>query len=1474
MSIKYSVALALLCASSAQATNVFINEIHYDNASTDVGEFFEIAAPIGTDLTDWSVALYNGNNGGTYGTIDLSTETLVENAGYGFVAISPSSIQNGSPDGLALIDNLGAVVQFLSYEGAMTATSGPASGLTSEDMGVSETGATPVGFSLQLAGSGSVYADFAWQSPAVATSGAANNDQTFVEGGGGDPSEPDVISGSVCTSCPDVPIIKDLSLYDAAAYYAAAQTEVDLGSSADVIKTAINDIIATDHKNLSYSDVWTSLTYTDEDPENTDNVILWYSNRSQAKSTNGSGPASNNPDNWNREHSWPRSHGFSSDSYEAHNDIHHLRATDISINGSRGNLDFDNSDSPLSESPNNRVDGDSFEPRDEIKGDVARMMFYMDTRYEASGSDSTPDLVLVNRLTSTSEDKLGLLCTLVAWSAADPVDASEQLRNNRIYELQGNRNPFIDNPAWVEVVYPAAECDSNGGGDDGGGDDGGGDDGGGDDPTATSGVVFISEYIEGSSFNKAIELYNPTANSIDLAAGNYVLSRYSNGGTSPSAISLTGIIPANGTYVVANTQANADILDKADQISGSISHNGDDDYVLTADGTVLDAFGQVGVDPGSSYGSGEFATANNTLIRNPDVYSGDTVVDDVFDPSIEWTGRGNNNSDDLGMHTITPQEIYFSEYIEGSSSNKALEIYNPSGTELDLAAGNYSVELYSNGRELSEGPTNSLNLTGTIAGGDVYVIANSSAVQAILDEADTTSTITFFNGDDALVLLKDGVPIDSIGRVGEDPGSAWTGNGVSTANNTIVRKASITSGDTILDDVFDPSVEWEGFPSNTFDNLGSHNGGSDDGGTGVCCDEVTFIHDVQGSGDTSSLVGEMVKVEGVVTASLTDISGFFVQEEDADADADPATSEAVFVAYSGDLPAVGSLVSVIGSVSENFARTQLTASEAPEILSTGNAAPAVSALTLPFANSAEAETMEGMLVATAQALVVTDNYALGRYGEVTLSSERLFTPTNVFAPGSTQASELEAANALNRILLDDGNSAGNPEVVVYPTGGLSAANTLRLGDTVASLTGIMDYSFGNYRVIPTQDPTFVATNARTAEPDLALGNLKVASLNVLNYFNNIDGNGSICGPTASSSCRGADSELEFERQKAKTVAAIVAMDADIVGLMEIENNGFAAGSAIDDLVTAINAIMGEGTYSIVNPGAPIGTDAITVAFIYKSSVVSLSGAAQILDSSNSISDENGPLFKDNKNRPALTQEFALLENGESLVISVNHLKSKGSGCGAGDDSTNGQGNCNLTRTRAAQALSAFLAAQFPEKATLIIGDLNSHAKEDPINALEQAGYTNLVEQFGGDTAYSYSFSGLLGYLDHALGNDQALDKVVDVTEWHINADEPISLDYNVEFKAEANISNYYAPDAYRMSDHDPVLIALQLEAETLVGDWDSDGDVDINDIRALTRAIQFGQVIDLSFDFNNDGIVNIRDVRGMSALCTRTRCAA
>lgn len=236
-------------------------------------------------------------------------------------------------------------------------------------------------------------------------------------------------------------------------YYDAA-----LNLTGQSLKQALATISAQGHNRMTYSQVWDALKYTDEDPDNSNNVILFYSQRSQLKEFTAGN--SNDQDAWNREHIWPKSLGFKNSNQWGYTDIHALRPSDVSINSARSNKVYDNSTDALSESPENRFEQDSFEPRDSMKGDAARMIFYLATRYEGNDSNNTnmPDLTLINsRNSRTGVAKFGVLCTLVEWSNQDAVDTWEQRRHERAVERQGNRNPFIDNPQWVNELY-ANKC--------------------------------------------------------------------------------------------------------------------------------------------------------------------------------------------------------------------------------------------------------------------------------------------------------------------------------------------------------------------------------------------------------------------------------------------------------------------------------------------------------------------------------------------------------------------------------------------------------------------------------------------------------------------------------------------------------------------------------------------------------------------------------------------------------------------------------------------------------------------------------------------------------------------------------------------------------------------------------------------------------------------------------------------------------
>ena len=178
---------------SAQAASVFFNEIHYDNIGADTGEAIEIAGPAGTNLAGWSILLYNGNGGAPYGTLDLSGIIMDQQNGFGTLDFSRAGIQNGSPDGLALVDATDMVIQFLSYEGPFMALEGLAIGMTSIDIGVGESGTTAVGNSLQLIGIGTDSSDFTWTGPIINTFGAVNTRQIYTEGGQQPVPEPSTI---------------------------------------------------------------------------------------------------------------------------------------------------------------------------------------------------------------------------------------------------------------------------------------------------------------------------------------------------------------------------------------------------------------------------------------------------------------------------------------------------------------------------------------------------------------------------------------------------------------------------------------------------------------------------------------------------------------------------------------------------------------------------------------------------------------------------------------------------------------------------------------------------------------------------------------------------------------------------------------------------------------------------------------------------------------------------------------------------------------------------------------------------------------------------------------------------------------------------------------------------------------------------------------------------------------------------------
>jgi predicted extracellular nuclease len=609
-----------------------------------------------------------------------------------------------------------------------------------------------------------------------------------------------------------------------------------------------------------------------------------------------------------------------------------------------------------------------------------------------------------------------------------------------------------------------------------------------------------------------------------------------------------------------------------------------------------------------------------------------------------------------------------------------------------------------------------------------------------------------------------------------------------------------------------------------------------------CGDTTVAIHDIQGSGASAAVTG-FVTTQGVVTGDFetsAGISGFYIQ--DPAADADPDTSEGILV-YTGPVTNavnVGDFVLVSGYARERFAQTAIQGAANDNnagvpasnitLCSTGNPLPAPTEVLLPVASIGDFEKYEGMYVEFTQNLVISEYFNYDQFGEIVLAlplagETRAFSGTAIDAPGAA-ANARTLANSLSRITLDDANNNSNPPVLRHPDGlPFSNTNDFRGGDHVQNAIGVLGYDFNLYRIYPTGPADFTKSNPRPAAPASTGGRLTVAAQNTLNFFltpdyPSGDPRDNACGPANNVECRGWDFDqpTELTRQRDKLLATLEGLNADIIGLNEIENSTGVdpLGDPTNGIVAGLNDYFGAGTYSSIDAGT-IGTDAIKVGIVYRPGKVTPVGAYKLLTSS------VDSRFIDTKSRPVLAQTFVENATGERFTVAVNHLKSKGSACtDIGDaDTGDGQGNCNLTRTAAAKALVDWLATDptgSSDSDFLIIGDLNSYAMEDPITAIKAGpddtlgtadDYTNLVNAYLGQYAYSYTFDGQAGYLDHALSSPTMTGQVSGVAEWHINSDEADVFDYDTSFKPPEQEA-LYEPRAYRSSDHDGVIVGLNL----------------------------------------------------------------
>lgn len=786
----------------------------------------------------------------------------------------------------------------------------------------------------------------------------------------------------------------------------------------------------------------------------------------------------------------------------------------------------------------------------------------------------------------------------------------------------------------------------------------------------------------------------------------------------------------------------------------------------------------------------------------------------------------------------------------GAFRNDFIELYNP--TTSDIPLGGLSLQYRSN----AGGVGGNLALQGSVAPGGYFLVQaalGNNADQPALPTPDAESTLAL-SGTGGQVLLVNGTANftatgDLAGNTGlvdmvgwgtstnsfEGAAAPATTNGTSVARAVVGVDSDVNSADLVA-----------GVPTPT--NSGAEPEEPEEPEEPAEIPTVT-IAEIQGTGDATPLPATRVRTRGVVTAAYPSggFDGFYMQTEGTGGEAKvaPAASDAVFV-YGGTggfgdaTPRVGDLVEVVGVPGEFNGLTQLNASTLPsEVVVVGEPTVEVKAraFALP-ATAAEREMYEGELVAPTDTYTVSNNFNLNNFAEIGLAvgDTPLLTPTEVAAAADTDAiAAVKADNFARGVAIDDGatwNYLTSYNGIALPW--ITKDQPVRVNAS-ATITEpvVFDYRNNAWKYQPTtqlragaQAPaTF--ENTRTAAPEEVGGNLKLATFNVLNYFTTTgqdwvaSGNGRTCtyfndregNPIGANRCdpngpRGAATDASFERQQQKIVAAINAIDADVVSLEEIENSrslGKPRDEALSALVEALNTAAGSELWAFVpSPEAlPASEDVIRTAFIYKPAALETVGDSRILTDSSAFSNARQPL----------AQAFVPVDGDDedAFTVVVNHFKSKSNSTppATGDNANGEQGAFNGDRTRQAEALVTFtdeVAAEFGTEAVFLTGDFNSYSQEDPMQVLYEAGYTNLQSE----GEWSYSFSGQSGSLDHVLANDAALESVTGSDIWEINAVESVAYEYS---RYNYNLTDFYAPNPYRSSDHEPHVVGISTQDE-------------------------------------------------------------
>ncbi|MGR4069334.1 ExeM/NucH family extracellular endonuclease [Billgrantia sp. C5P2] len=522
---------------------------------------------------------------------------------------------------------------------------------------------------------------------------------------------------------------------------------------------------------------------------------------------------------------------------------------------------------------------------------------------------------------------------------------------------------------------------------------------------------------------------------------------------------------------------------------------------------------------------------------------------------------------------------------------------------------------------------------------------------------------------------------------------------------------------------------------------------------------------IKGVGERTALPsGQEVIADGVVTGAFLGrdrLDGFYLQQATEHGPVGLFVYMPTATSSDAELIAPGRHLQLHARTGEYRGQVQLQRVERIETCASDRLLEP-KAVEWPLGES-ELETLEGLLLEFPQPLIVTGNYELARYGSLRLADTRLFRPTNT--PGDTQQRDI--------LVLDDGSYRAFPSPIPY----LDADSSRRVGSSVQGLTGILSHAFDAYRLHPILEPHFEDANPRPGPLPEPGERLRVATFNVENYFLTLGQ-------------RGAANATELERQRAKLAAAVEGLQADILALVEVENDP----RALADLVEQLSERTGV-RYRAVGGDASRGSDAIKLALIYRPDRV---------EAVSELYADNDPTH----HRPPLAAFFRSVAGGPAFGVVTAHFKSK-SGCPPRGDTDRGQGCWNQRRVEQAQAMNGFLdrlAAAEGHERLLLIGDLNAYGAEDPIRTLTHAGLVNLIaRELPPERRYSYVFRGESGYLDHALASPELAAAVAEVRPWPINADEPAFLGYD----GPDNAAPHFRPDPFRSSDHDPIVVDLE-----------------------------------------------------------------